>query len=179
VSQGISAPLVPAASLAALLLSATLASTSACARDATSAPEKNGAATGLVEAKPPGPAPNSVLVEAISPTQVLVQVLEARRATADTVRISVAFTNKSAVPAEPVGGVDPSDFFLMTADRTRRVFLLRDAQNQPVVEGSLKPLQPAERRVVQFAFPAPPPAQTGRVTLRLGPVILPGFPVSQ
>jgi hypothetical protein len=112
---------------------------------------------------------------------MLVQVLEAKHATPDTVRIAVAFTNKSTSPAESLRAADPRDLYLVTADGTRRVFLLRDAQNQPVIDGSLKPLQPGERRVLQLMFPAPPaPAaqQTVRVSLHLGPLALRDLRVS-
>jgi hypothetical protein len=125
---------------------------------------------------------------------VLIQVLDVKHATADTLRVTLAFTSKVAAPEpsqHPEPGTrplfpadaDPGDFCLVTADGARRVFLLRDAQNQPVIDGSLQPLRPGERRVLQAMFPAPPgpPAQTGpaTVTLRLGKLVLRNLPISQ
>lgn len=177
----------------------TIAGASGCGRDAA---DVNGVAraeagAGAAKPAPPKPAAPSVLAEATNPdVPVVVQVLEATRATADTVRIVLAFTVKApsespkpAAPAatstlerepEPVpllGGADPADFCLLTPDGGRRLFLLRDAQNKPVLDGGLEPLKPGQRRVVQATFPAPP-AQTGRVTIVLGKVVLRDVPIA-
>src|SRR5262249_59994797 len=110
---------------------------------------------------------------------ITVQVLQARRVTADTVRISVAFVSKATPPSPSAAlfpdGTDPADFCLTTADGSRRLFLLRDARNQPVLEGSLSPLAPGERRGGRFPFPGPP-ARAGRVPGRLRALTLPPTP---
>jgi hypothetical protein len=144
-----------------------------------------GAASSAVEANAPSPAPVPVLAEASNPDgSVVVQVLEVKRATADTLRVTLAFTSKAAETASdkrsPLfpADADPGDFCLVTADGARRLFLLRDAQNQPVIDGSLQPLRPGERRVLLAMFPAPP-AQSGPVTLRLGKLALRSLPISQ
>lgn len=157
----------------------------------------HGAASGAVEAKALVPASLSALAEATTADgAVLIQVLEVKHATADTVRVTLAFTSKAAPVAaaadaaadtgtRPLLPADANlgDFCLVTGDGARRLFLLRDAQNQPVIDGSLQPLKPGERRVLQAMFPAPPgPAgaagQAGRVTLWLGKLPLRNLPVS-
>jgi hypothetical protein len=186
--------------LAVLLAAVILASTTGCAGEAGAggAAPPNGAADGVVEAKTPGSAPLPVLAEATTPdTAVTVQVLEAKRATPDTVRVTVAFTGKAAPAQAPApspsssepppppqalfpADTTPAEFCLITTDGSRRLFLLRDAQNQPVVDGSLQPLRPGERRVLQLMFPAPP-AQAGRVTvtLWLGKLALRNLPIAE
>jgi hypothetical protein len=171
---------------------------SACFRDAsadsTAIAEAGPPAAGVVKPAPKPAAP-AVLAEATNPAgPVVVQVLEAKRVTADTIRLTLAVTNKapapapapdstaySAPPAPPVapfGDANPADFCLLTADGARRLFVLRDAANQPVIDGNLEALKPGDRRVVQVMFPAPP-AQTGRVTLLLGKLALRDLPISQ
>jgi hypothetical protein len=142
----------------------------------------------------------TVLAEARDPdAPVVVQVLDARKVTADTVRIRLAFVSKAAQPppspSEPdaqaqaptvplfAAGTNPADFCLVTADGNRRLFLLRDAQNNPVLDGSLQPLRPGERRVLDAMFPAPPTppgraGQSDRVTLRLGKLTLRNIPIT-
>ncbi len=121
-----------------------------------------------------------MLAEATDPNvPLVVQVLEATHATPDTVRVALAFTNKSTGP-EPVAlfaGADPADFCLITKDGARRLFLLRDAQNKPVLDGNIEPLKPGERRILHAMFPAPA-AQTDRVTILLGKVALRDVPIS-
>jgi hypothetical protein len=168
------------------------------------------AAEGGVETNGAVPAPLAVLAEARDPdAPVVVQVLDARRATADTVRIRLAFISKVVEPPPasqsrpdaqaqtqtvPLfrAGTNPADFCLLTADGNRRLFLLRDAQNNPVLDGSLQPLRPGERRVLDAMFPAPPvhPGQSSqssqsgqsdqsdRVTLRLGKLTLRNIPIT-
>jgi len=197
-----------------LLAGVILASTTGCAGEAGAggAASPNGAADTVVEAKTSGSAPLPVLAEATTPDAAMtVQVLEAKRATPDTVRITLAFTGKASpsqpsspsasAPAPPPqpppqqaepepqrqpqpllpAGTTPADFCLITGDGSRRLFLLRDAQNQPVVDGSLQPLRPGERRVLQLMFPAPPasaPAARVTVTLWLGKLALRNIPIS-
>jgi hypothetical protein len=181
-------------SLILLLVPVILASATACTGEAGAggAAPPNGAADGVVEAKTPGSAPLPVLAEATTPDAAMtVQVLEAKRATPDTVRVTVAFTGKTAPSSpepsqsslQPLFPADtaPAEFCLITADASRRLFLLRDAQNQPVIDGSLQPLRPGERRVLQLMFPAPP-TQAGRVTtvtLWLGKLALRNLPIPQ
>jgi hypothetical protein len=199
--------------LRAALVALALASCG-CARSATddAAPTAAGAAAVAAAAAEPKPVPVHVLAESANPgSPLIVQVLEAKRATPDTVRVELAFINKSptqsqdspaqappplpllralaAAPAGvPAGGAaagasaeaNPADFCLITADGARRLFLLRDAQDKPVLEGDWRPLRPGERRVVQAMFPAPPAAPTGRVTVSivLGRVLLRDVPIS-
>jgi hypothetical protein len=108
-------------------------------------------------------------------------VLDARHATADTVRVRLAFISNAPEPQTVplfAEGTNPADFCLLTADGARRLFLLRDAQNQPVLDGSLQPLRPGERRVLDLMFPAPP-ARSGSVTLRLGKLTLRNIPITK
>jgi hypothetical protein len=208
------AALAAPVSLAALVALALALASCGCARSATddAAPTAAGASVGAATAAEPKPVPVRVLAESANPgSPLIVQVLEAKRATPDTVRVELAFINKSptqsqdspaqappplpllralaAAPAGvPAGGAaagasaeaNPADFCLITADGARRLFLLRDAQDKPVLEGDWRPLRPGERRVVQAMFPAPPAAPTGRVTVSivLGRVLLRGVPIS-
>ncbi len=182
--------------LAQTCLCLTLAVTvAACAQDAAgretasaggATTSSKGAADSTVEAKGSTPAPLPILAEAKSPdAPVIVQVVDARRVTADTVRIRLAFISKAAESdtAVPVfgEGTNPADFCLLTADGSRRLFLLRDAQNKPVLDGNLNPLRPGGRRVLDAMFPAPPAQspQSARVTLRLGKLTLGNLPISQ
>jgi hypothetical protein len=130
----------------------------------------------------------AVLAEARDPdAPVVIQVLDARKVTADTVRIRLAFVSKAPAPepdsqppqAVPLfaAGTNPADFCLVTADGNRRQFLLRDAQNNPVLDGSLQPLRPGERRVLDAMFPSPP-GQSDRVALHLGKVTLRNIPIT-
>jgi hypothetical protein len=175
-----------APTLLILLMSSVLLMTSACVQDAAGAggatPPADAAAEGVVGAKTPAPAPVLVLAEVSSPDGITVQVLEAKRVTADTVRVRLAFSSKAQGP-EAVAlfpeGTDPADFCLLTEDGARRLFLLHDSQNHPVIDGSLQPLRPGERRVLEAMFPAPPAAQAGRVTLRLGKLVLPNLALTQ
>jgi hypothetical protein len=155
-----------------------VAGVESCARDAGA-----GYTPAAVEAKASIPAPLSVLAEAADRDGVVVvQVLDARHATADTVRIRLAFISKATDPQQQVplfaADTNPADFCLLTTDGTRRLFLLRDAQNQPVLDGNLHPLRPGERRVLDLMFPAPPSAQSTRVTLRLGKLTFRNLPIS-
>jgi len=208
------AALAAPVSRAALVALALALASCGCARSATddAAPTAAGASVGAATAAEPKPVPVRVLAESANPgSPLIVQVLEAKRATPDTVRVELAFINKSptqsqdspaqappplpllralaAAPAGvPAGGAaagasaeaNPADFCLITADGARRLFLLRDAQDKPVLEGDWRPLRPGERRVVQAMFPAPPAAPTGRVTVSivLGRVLLRGVPIS-
>ena len=184
--------LSPAGLLACLTLAVTLTA-SGCAQEASGRePAKATTAEAAgVEAKGAIPAPLAVLAEARDPdAPVVIQVLDARKVTADTVRIRLAFVSKAPVPSsEPDGqaqaqtvplfaaGTNPGDFCLVTADGNRRLFLLRDAQNNPVLDGSLQPLRPGERRVLDAMFPSPP-GQSDRVVLHLGKVTLRNIPIT-
>jgi hypothetical protein len=167
--------------LVPLLPLALLAGTFACAHDAAGAGDARApaaAAPAAGAAREPSP---TVLAEATQPgVPLVVQVLEATRATSDTVRVALAFTNKSTGPDSlPLfAGADPADFCLITTDGTRRLFLLRDAQNKPVLDGNLEPLKPGERRLLQATFPAPP-AQATRVTILLGKLALREVPIAR
>jgi hypothetical protein len=188
-------PVTPAVPIVSLAMLAT-----ACAREAAGAGDATQESAAAASAGAAAPAPTSataspstpalppVLAEATNPgIPLVVQVIEAKRVTPDTVRIALAFTSTST-SAEPLsllaalsgkpGEANPSDFCLLTADGSRRLFLLRDTQNKPVLDGNWQPLKPGERRVVQAMFPAPP-TQAGRVTLLLGTLVVRNVPISQ
>ena len=124
-----------------------------------------------------------MLAEATNPgVPMVVQVLDARRATADTVHVAFRVTNtgtgEKAASLPPFGDAKPADFCLITADGARRLFLLRSAQNEPVLDGDPEqPLKPGEHRLFQAAFPAPP-AQQDRVTLVVGAYVLRNVPIA-
>lgn len=136
---------------------------------------------------PKAPAPK-VLVEATNQAAALtVQVLDAQRVTADTVRIEIALVNTSRAP-EPLDVVaaltgsssasfTPEDLCLLTPDGRRRFFVLRDAADKPLSGGGFEPLQPGERRNVWAVFPSPG-AETAKVSLVLASMVLPDVPIS-
>ncbi len=141
---------------------------------------------GAAEA-PKAPAPK-VLVEATNQAAALtVQVLDAQRVTADTLRIEIALINTSRAP-EPLDVVaaltgsssasfTPEDLCLLTPDGSRRFFVLRDAADKPLSGGGFEPLQPGERRNVWAVFPSPG-AQTAKVSLVLASMVLPDVPIA-
>jgi hypothetical protein len=181
-----SEPVKTYASLRAALAAMVVVSAASCSRDAAGAGDAPPPAA-PVAAAPAGPAAGAaressptVLAEATQPgVPLVVQVLEATRATADTVRVALAFTRTSTGPdfLPLFAGADPADFCMITADGTRRLFLLRDAQNKPVLDGNLEPLKPGERRLLQATFPGPP-AQATRVTILLGKLTLRDVPIA-
>jgi hypothetical protein len=136
---------------------------------------------------PKAPAPK-VLVEATNQAAALtVQVLDAQRVTADTLRIEIALINTSRAP-EPLDVVaaltgsssasfTPEDLCLLTPDGSRRFFVLRDASDKPLSGGGFEPLQPGERRTVWAVFPSPG-AQAAKVSLVLASMVLPDVPIS-
>jgi hypothetical protein len=174
------------------------------ARQAASAAEAD-AATAAVQ-KAVTPAAPVVLVEAANENPaVTVQVLAARRVTPDTLRVELTLISRSAAPealdlsalagapgvassaasaaASSSGGVVPAkglgiaDLCLLTADGSRRLFALRDAEDKPVGGGDFAPLGPNEHRAIWALFPAPPVADT-TVTLLVGALTLPNVPIS-
>jgi hypothetical protein len=156
----------------------------ACGR--TSEPAATAGKAAPAEA-PKAPAPK-VLVEATNQAAALtVQVLDAQRVTADTLRIEIALINTSRAP-EPLDVVaaltgsssasfTPEDLCLLTPDGSRRFFVLRDASDKPLSGGGFEPLQPGERRNVWAVFPSPG-AQTAKVSLVLASMVLPDVPIS-
>jgi hypothetical protein len=129
-----------------------------------------------------------VLVEATNQAAALtVQVLDAQRVTADTVRIEIALINTSRAP-EPLDVVaaltgsssasfTPEDLCLLTPDGSRRLFVLRDAADKPLSGGGFEPLQPGERRNVWAVFPSPG-AETAKVSLVLASMVLSDVPIA-
>jgi hypothetical protein len=152
----------------------------------TSEPAAPAAKAAPVEA-PKAPAPK-VLVEATNQAAALtVQVLDAQRVTADTVRIEIALINTSRAPepldvvaaltGSPSASFTPEDLCLLTPDGRRRFFVLRDAADKPLSGGSFEPLQPGERRNVWAVFPSPG-TETAKVSLVLASMVLPDVPIS-
>jgi hypothetical protein len=174
----------------ALLLMAPLAlalvvGCAACGRASEPAAPAGKAASAEAPKKAPTP---KVLVEATNQAAALtVQVLDAQRVTADTVRIEIALINTSRAP-EPLDVVaaltgsssasfTPEDLCLLTPDGSRRLFVLRDAADKPLSGGGFEPLQPGERRNVWAVFPSPG-AQTSKVSLLLASMVLPDVPIA-
>jgi hypothetical protein len=165
-----------------LLLPLTLL---ACGRaPEPAAPAKATPASGQA-AKAPAP---KVLVEATNQAAALtVQVLDAQRVTADTVRIEIALINTSRAPepldvvaaltGSPAASFTPEDLCLLTPDGSRRLFVLRDAADKPLSGGGFEPLQPGERRNVWAVFPSPG-AETSKVSLLLASMVLPDVPIA-
>jgi hypothetical protein len=164
------------------LLLALVASV-ACGRS----PEPAATAAKAAPAAPRAAAPK-VLVEATNQAAALtVQVLDAQRVTADTLRIEIALINTSRAP-EPLDVVaaltgsssasfTPEDLCLLTPDGSRRFFVLRDSADKPLSGGGFEPLQPGERRNVWAVFPSPG-AETAKVSLVLASMVLPDVPIS-
>jgi hypothetical protein len=170
--------------LIAPLAFAFLAAGVACGRASEpAAPAAKAAPAQAVRA----PAPK-VLVEATNQAAALtVQVLDAQRVTADTLRIEIALINTSRAP-EPLDVVaaltgsssasfTPEDLCLLTSDGSRRFFVLRDAADKPLSGGGFEPLQPGERRNVWAVFPSPG-AETAKVSLVLASMVLPDVPIT-
>jgi hypothetical protein len=155
----------------------------ACGR----APEPAAPAANPAPAKQAPVAPK-VLVEATNQAAALtVQVLDAQRVTADTLRIEIALINTSRAP-EPLDVVaaltgsasasfTPEDLCLLTPDGSRRLFVLRDAADKPLSGGGFEPLQPGERRNIWAVFPSPG-ADTAKVSLVLASMVLPDVPIA-
>lgn len=129
-----------------------------------------------------------VLVEATNQAAALtVQVLDAQRVTADTVRIEIALVNTSRAPepldvvaaltGSPAASFTPEDLCLLTPDGSRRFFVLRDAADKPLSGGGFEPLQPGERRNIWAVFPSPG-AATAKVNLVLASMVLADVPIS-
>jgi hypothetical protein len=139
-----------------------------------------------------GTAAQKVLAEVVNRAAALtVQVVEAQRVTPDTVRIEIALINTSSAPepldvARVLSGrhaatLTPADLCLLTADGSRRLFVLRDAANAPMMGGGFAPLKPGERRVVWAVFPSPSAASdpaTPRVNVVLAGMVLRNVPIS-
>lgn len=170
------------ASLIAPLALAACVASAACGRGPEpAAPPAKAAAT-------PKAAAPKVLVEATNQAAALtVQVLDAQRVTADTLRIEIALINTSRAPepldvvaaltGSPSASFTPEDLCLLTPDGSRRLFVLRDAADKPLTGGGFEPLQPGERRNVWAVFPSPG-AQTSKVSLVLASMVLSDVPIS-
>jgi hypothetical protein len=163
-----------------LLLPLTLV---ACGR----APETAAPAAKAAPAKQAPVAPK-VLVEATNQAAALtVQVLDAQRVTADTLRIEIALINTSRAPepldvvaaltGSPSASFTPEDLCLLTSDGSRRLFVLRDEADKPLSGGGFEPLQPGERRNIWAVFPSPG-ANTAKVSLVLASMVLPDVPIA-
>lgn len=172
------------------------------ARQAASVAEADAAMAAVRKAVTP--AAPVVLVEAANADPpVTVQVLAARRVAPDTLRVELTLISRSSAPealdlsalagapgvassaasASASGGVvsakglGVADLCLLTADGSRRLFALRDAEDKPVGGGDFAPLGPNEHRAIWALFPAPPVADT-TVTLIVGALTLPNVPIS-
>jgi hypothetical protein len=154
------------------------------------APESAAPAAPAAKATPVTQAPVApkVLVEATNQAAALtVQVLDAQRVTADTVRIEIALINTSRAPepldvvaaltGSPSASFTPEDLCLLTPDGSRRLFVLRDDADKPLAGGGFEPLQPGERRNVWAVFPSPG-GETAKVSLVLASMVLPDVPIS-
>ena len=168
----------------ALLLLIPLILVAACGRS----PEPAAPAAKPAPAAAPKVATPKVLVEATNQAAALtVQVLDAQRVTADTLRIEIALINTSRAPepldvvaaltGSPSASFTPEDLCLLTPDGKRRLFVLRDAADKPLTGGGFEPLQPGERRNVWAVFPSPG-AQTAKVNLVLASMVLPDVPIA-
>jgi hypothetical protein len=166
----------------ALLLMVLPIALMACGRASEPAAQPAKAAA---PAKAPAP---KVLVEATNQAAALtVQVLDAQRVTADTLRIEIALVNTSRAPepldvvaaltGSPAASFTPEDLCLLTPDGRRRLFVLRDAADKPLSGGGFEPLQPGERRNVWAVFPSPG-AETTKVSLLLASMVLPDVPIA-
>jgi hypothetical protein len=165
-----------------LIAPLVLVASAACGR----APEP---AAPAAKAAPAERAPSpKVLVEATNQAAALtVQVLDAQRVTADTVRIEIALINTSRAPepldvvaaltGSPSASFTPEDLCLLTPDGSRRLFVLRDASDKPLTGGGFEPLQPGERRNVWAVFPSPG-AETAKVSLVLASMVLADVPIA-
>jgi hypothetical protein len=169
----------------ALLLLLPLTLVAACGRSPEPSAPAAKAAPAEAAAKAPAP---KVLVEATNQAAALtVQVLDAQRVTADTLRIEIALVNTSRAPepldvvaaltGSPSASFTPEDLCLLTPDGSRRLFVLRDASDKPLTGGGFEPLQPGERRNVWAVFPSPG-AQTAKVNLVLASMVLPDVPIA-
>jgi len=169
----------------ALLLLLPLTFVAACGRSPEPSAPAAKAAPAEAAAKAPAP---KVLVEATNQAAALtVQVLDAQRVTADTLRIEIALVNTSRAPepldvvaaltGSPSASFTPEDLCLLTPDGSRRLFVLRDASDKPLTGGGFEPLQPGERRNVWAVFPSPG-AQTAKVNLVLASMVLPDVPIA-
>lgn len=166
-----------------------------------SAPSDAGAAGGLATANASA-ASNTAAAGAAGARKVLaevvnqaagltVQVVEAQRVTPDTVRVEIALINTSNAP-EPVdvaraltgrqaATFTAADLCLLTADGSRRLFVLRDAGNAPMTGGGFEPLRPGERRAVWAMFPSPGAASDPappRVNVVLGGMVVRNVPIT-
>lgn len=146
------------------------------ARQAAMAAEEAAARAETLKAN--APPPPSVLVETQAENApVTVQVMAARRVTPDTLRVELTFISRSAAPSPSVDLHPFADLCVLTADGSRRLFALRDAEDKPVGDSNFAPLAPSERRAVWALFPAPPAADT-HVTLLVGGLTLQNVPIS-
>ena len=132
----------------ALLLMASLTLVAACAACGRS-PEPAAPAAKAAPTEAPRPPKPKVLVEATNQAAALtVQVLDAQRITADTVRIEIALINTSRAPepldvvaaltGSPSASFTPEDLCLLTPDGSRRLFVLRDAADKPLTRRRLR-----------------------------------------
>jgi hypothetical protein len=156
-----------------------------CSRSSEPAATAGKAAPAAAAQKAPTP---KVLVEAKNDAAALtVQVLDAQRVTADTLRIEIALVNTSSAPepldvvaaltGSPAASFTPEDLCLLTPDGSRRLFVLRDAADKPLSGGGFEPLQPGERRNVWAVFPSPG-ANTAKVSLVMASMVLPDVPIA-
>jgi hypothetical protein len=144
------------------------------ARQAASAAEADAAMAAARKAMTPA-APVVLVEVANSNPPVTVQVLAARRVAPDTLRVELTLISRSSAPEAL--NLSAADLCLLTADGSRRLFALRDAEDKPVGGGDFAPLGPNEHRAIWALFPAPPVADT-TVTLIVGALTLPNVPIS-
>ena len=132
-----------------------------------------GPESGLAEAAQP-----RVLAEAAAATAPLrVQIVGARRVSADSVRVDLVLARPAGVGVEEQGAQTAVETAvaalagasLLSADGHRRVFPLQDASGRPI-GGALEAPEPGGRRTTWMVFTGHP-GSAGPVTL-----LLPGFP---
>lgn len=128
-------------------------------------------------------APDTLRVElalisrSAAPEAMDLSPLAAPRAVASAAGTSAVGASAVGGPAAVSNGLSVADLCLLTADGSRRLFALRDAEDKPVGGGDFAPLGPNERRAVWALFPAPPAADR-TVTLLLGSLTLQNVPIS-
>lgn len=134
------------------------------------------------------PVAPKVLVEVTNQAAALtVQVLDAQRVTADTLRIEIALINTSRAPepldvvaaltGSPSASFTPEDLCLLTPDGSRRLFVLRDEANAPRAGGGFEPLRAGERRLVWALFPSPAP-DASTVSVQVAGTLLRDVPIA-
>lgn len=117
-----------------------------------------------------------------------VQVTDLQRVTPDTLRVEIALINTSQAPepldvvrvltrGQPSSSLTAGDLCLITADGSRRLFVLRDEANAPRAGGGFEPLRAGERRLVWALFPSPAP-DASTVSVQVAGTLLRDVPIA-